>query len=69
MRGLVITWPWVVLWSLAIEEVFYFFFPMICKFFRYHLSVVAMLIAFVIFGPAYRQAHGYVSIIQYFGCF
>ncbi len=64
-------WPWGILWSLAIEEVFYLFFPLICVLLRTHKNVVIFLIAIIFYGP-YCRAHApsaFGSIRLYFGCF
>lgn len=46
---------WDVLWSLSVEEVFYFFFPILCLLTRnkYFLSLV--LLSLIVYGPFYRS--------------
>lgn len=51
---------WDVLWSLSVEEMFYLFFPVICRIFGRGRLFVAILLAFVALGPFGRTAfaHG-----------
>jgi len=42
---------WDILWSLSVEETFYFFFPLICRVFRGGKWLIAFLLAFVAMGP------------------
>jgi peptidoglycan/LPS O-acetylase OafA/YrhL len=51
---------WDVLWSLSVEEMFYLFFPLVCRAFRRRRLLVAILLAFVALGPPGRTvfAHG-----------
>jgi peptidoglycan/LPS O-acetylase OafA/YrhL len=51
---------WDVLWSLSIEEMFYLFFPLLCRFAGRGKGLVAVLVAFVVMGPFGRTvlAHG-----------
>jgi peptidoglycan/LPS O-acetylase OafA/YrhL len=44
---------WDVLWSLSVEEMFYLFFPMLCRLLR-GWRLVALLLAFVVVGPFAR---------------
>jgi peptidoglycan/LPS O-acetylase OafA/YrhL len=45
---------WDVLWSLSIEEVFYLFFPLICRLTKRRVALVAVLCGFVAIGPFAR---------------
>jgi peptidoglycan/LPS O-acetylase OafA/YrhL len=45
---------WDILWSLSVEEMFYFFFPLICWFFGRGKVLVAILLAFIALGPFAR---------------
>lgn len=45
---------WDVLWSLSVEEVFYLFFPLLCRGLRKQMLLICILIAFVILGPFAR---------------
>ncbi|HYA15840.1 MAG TPA: acyltransferase [Bryobacteraceae bacterium] len=47
---------WDVLWSLSIEEVFYLFFPLICRVFGRSNMLIVVLVGFVIAGPFARSA-------------
>src|ERR1700722_13374671 len=51
---------WDILWSLSVEEVFYLFFPVVCRIFGRGGMVFAVLIALVALGPLGRTvfAHG-----------
>lgn len=51
---------WDILWSLSVEEMFYLFFPLVCRLFGRGKMLVAVLVAFVILGPIGRTAlaHG-----------
>ncbi|MGB6546399.1 MAG: acyltransferase, partial [Candidatus Acidiferrales bacterium] len=51
---------WDVLWSLSVEEMFYLFFPLICRILGRGKLLVAVLLAFVIVGPFARTVftHG-----------
>jgi peptidoglycan/LPS O-acetylase OafA/YrhL len=42
---------WDILWSLSVEEMFYFFFPLICRMFGGGKWLVGLLLAFVVIGP------------------
>lgn len=42
---------WDILWSLSVEETFYLFFPLACKFFGRGKLFVALLLGFVFLGP------------------
>lgn len=45
---------WDVLWSLSVEEVFYLFFPLLCRWMRKELLLIFLLAGFVIAGPFAR---------------
>jgi peptidoglycan/LPS O-acetylase OafA/YrhL len=51
---------WDILWSLSVEEMFYLFFPLICRWFGRGKLFFAILLAFVALGPFGRTvwAHG-----------
>jgi peptidoglycan/LPS O-acetylase OafA/YrhL len=51
---------WDVLWSLSIEEMFYLFFPLLCRFVGRGKGLVGVLVVFVVLGPFGRTvfAHG-----------
>jgi peptidoglycan/LPS O-acetylase OafA/YrhL len=42
---------WDILWSLSIEEMFYLFFPLVCRLFGRGKLLVAILVGFVALGP------------------
>lgn len=61
---------WAILWSLAIEEVFYLLFPLLCLAVRSHFKLILVLIGLVFYGPYCRAgADSYASLRLYFGCF
>lgn len=51
---------WDILWSLSVEEVFYFFFPLVARLFGRGKMLIALLIGFVALGPFARTVltHG-----------
>ena len=51
---------WDVLWSLSVEETFYFGFPIVCRLFRRTRFLVPLFMVFVVLGPFARTvfAHG-----------
>ena len=51
---------WDILWSLSVEETFYFAFPWVCRFFGRRKLLIALLLVFVVLGPFGRSvlAHG-----------
>lgn len=51
---------WDVLWSLSVEEMFYLFFPLVCRLLGHGKLLIAFLLAFVVLGPFGRTvlAHG-----------
>jgi peptidoglycan/LPS O-acetylase OafA/YrhL len=51
---------WDVLWSLSVEEMFYFFFPLVCSLLGRGKLLIAVLLAFVVLGPLGRTVltHG-----------
>lgn len=64
---------WDVLWSLSIEEVFYLFFPLLCRLRKGKAALIAVLVAFVAVGPFARTArtknelwadYGYLSCMD-----
>jgi peptidoglycan/LPS O-acetylase OafA/YrhL len=50
---------WDVLWSLSVEEMFYLFFPVVCRVFGRGKLFVAILLAFVALGPFGRTVLAY----------
>jgi len=49
---------WAVLWSLAIEEVFYLAFPLLCRLLRNEVALAAVFVGFLALGPYYRATKG-----------
>jgi peptidoglycan/LPS O-acetylase OafA/YrhL len=51
---------WDILWSLSVEEVFYFFFPLLCRLFGRGKLLISILLVFVGLGPFGRTVltHG-----------
>ena len=51
---------WDILWSLSVEETFYFFFPLACRFLGRGKLLVLLLVTFVVLGPFGRTilTHG-----------
>ena len=51
---------WDILWSLSVEEMFYIFFPLICRLLGRGKLLIALLLVFVVLGPFGRTvlAHG-----------
>ena len=51
---------WDILWSLSVEETFYFAFPWVCRFFGRGKLLIALLLMFVVLGPFGRSVltHG-----------
>jgi peptidoglycan/LPS O-acetylase OafA/YrhL len=47
---------WDILWSLSVEEVFYLFFPLLCRIFARAGLLISIFVAFVIAGPFARAA-------------
>jgi len=61
-----------VLWSLSVEEVFYFTFPLLCLVLRKGWLIVIVWIAAILYGPIYRSHHADNEILflyGYFACF
>ena len=50
---------WGLLWSLSVEEQFYFFYPFVLKCLRNKRSLIIFLSAFIVFGPISCQIFGY----------
>ena len=48
---------WDILWSLSVEEMFYLFFPLLCRVFRQKALLILLLSVFVILGPFARSTH------------
>ena len=63
---------WDVLWSLSNEEMFYLFFPLLCRFVRRRAALISIFAAFVLMGPFARilshnelwANHGYLSCMD-----
>lgn len=62
-------YPWLILWSLSIEEVFYLTFPILFGLLKKPVLIAMALLAFIIYGPLCRAQLGYVGLYHYFGCF
>jgi len=45
---------WYVLWSLSVEETFYFFFPLVCRWLGRGKLLIALLCTFIVLGPFAR---------------
>jgi peptidoglycan/LPS O-acetylase OafA/YrhL len=45
---------WDILWSLSVEEMFYIFFPLVCRFFGRGRLLTIILLGFVVMGPFSR---------------
>jgi peptidoglycan/LPS O-acetylase OafA/YrhL len=60
---------WDVLWSLSVEEVFYVFFPLLCKSLRKEVLLIALLCGFVLLGPFARTILTHNDLWQDYGYF
>jgi peptidoglycan/LPS O-acetylase OafA/YrhL len=60
---------WFVLWSLAIEEMFYLLFPVVCFVITSRRWLIAFLCLIVVLGPISRLWVYPSGIYSYFGCF
>lgn len=49
---------WDILWSLSVEEMFYLFFPLVCRLLRRERFLLVPLILFVILGP-FARSHAF----------
>jgi peptidoglycan/LPS O-acetylase OafA/YrhL len=56
-----------VLWSLSVEEMFYVFFPLLCRFTRNLTAFISVLAGFVIIGPFARTVLTQNSLWQDYG--
>lgn len=56
------------LWSLSIEEVFYFGWPILIKIFKSKLLIILVLVLIIFLSPVYRIEHGYISEYYLLGC-
>ena len=50
---------WDILWSLSVEEMFYLFFPVVCRLFGRGKLIIAVLLIFVALGPFARTTLGH----------
>jgi peptidoglycan/LPS O-acetylase OafA/YrhL len=79
VHGASLTVAWAVLWSLSIEEAFYFVYPLTAIVLRFEKWLVAVLCIVVLVGPyvrwsgnlygSYSQAGGAANLFAYLGCF
>ena len=62
---------WYVLWSLSVEETFYFFFPLVCRWLGRGKLLIALLGTFIVLGPFARtifaQGSATWSEVSYLG--
>lgn len=62
---------WYVLWSLSVEETFYFFFPLVCRWLGRGKLLIALLSTFIVLGPFARtifaQGSATWSEVSYLG--
>jgi peptidoglycan/LPS O-acetylase OafA/YrhL len=61
-----------ILWSLSVEEMFYFTFPLVCVMLRRDTWIVALWAAVAIFAPIHRyhyKDNELVALYGYFSCF
>jgi peptidoglycan/LPS O-acetylase OafA/YrhL len=61
-----------IIWSLSVEEVFYFTFPILCILFKKEKYIIPVWIAFIIFAPVYRSFHTddeIIALYGYWSCF
>ncbi|HWY99011.1 MAG TPA: acyltransferase [Bacteroidia bacterium] len=61
-----------ILWSLSVEEVFYFAFPILCIIFKKERFILPIWIALIILGPIYRSFHTddeIIALYGYWSCF
>lgn len=56
-----------IFWSLSVEEVFYFTFPLLCLIFRKEKFIIPFWIVLIIIGPIYRSFHKDDEIIALYG--
>jgi peptidoglycan/LPS O-acetylase OafA/YrhL len=49
---------WDILWSLSVEEMFYLFFPLLCRMVRAKAVLVSLLCIFVVIGP-FARSHAF----------
>ncbi len=59
-------------WSLSVEEVFYFAFPIICLLFKKTRFIIPFWLVIIILAPFYRHYYGdneIISVYGYFSCF
>ncbi len=61
-----------IFWSLSVEEVFYFTFPILCLIFRKEKFIIPVWILFIILAPIYRSFHTddeIIALYGYWSCF
>lgn len=60
------------LWSLSVEEVFYFAFPLLCIFLRNQRLILCSWVAIIVIAPIYRARHldnDIIALHDYLSCF
>jgi peptidoglycan/LPS O-acetylase OafA/YrhL len=62
---------WLILWSLAVEEMFYLWYPLLCRVLAWRGLIVGALVAIIAYGPIYRATSSSLHFTpwDYFGCF
>lgn len=61
--------PYIPLWSLSIEEIYYLIYPILLKFFlKSKIWLSFFLVALTIISPIYRFTHGNISVYHLLGC-
>lgn len=61
-----------ILWSLSVEEIFYFIFPLLCLFLKNKRIIIAIWISFIIVAPFYRSQYTdneMIALYGYLSCF
>jgi peptidoglycan/LPS O-acetylase OafA/YrhL len=62
---------WDILWSLSVEEMFYLFFPLVCRLLKPRSLFIGLLLVFVAFGPfgrtLFAQGNGVWKEYSYLG--
>ncbi len=60
---------WAILWSIAVEEMFYLLYPLMLIFLRKNFFILIALFAIIFYGPYYRMNGTLDTTYLYFGCF